>query len=47
MTNTIAIWLGGLILSLVAVDVLLWDQSGLIFIGKLLVEVLTKMAFWR
>ncbi|MBF9022680.1 hypothetical protein FZCC0069_05880 [Rhodobacterales bacterium FZCC0069] len=47
MTNTIAIWLGVLILCVIAVDFLFLDAAGLVFLGKDLIHILDKMAFWR
>jgi hypothetical protein len=47
MTNTIAIWLGVLILCVIAVDFLFLDAAGLVFLGKHLIHILDKTAFWR
>lgn len=47
MTNGIALWLGGIILSLLAVDFLFLDQAVLIFLAKLLLDVIATLAFWR
>lgn len=47
MTNSIAIGLGLLILSALAVDVYLYGADHLIFLGKKLTELIEWLAFWR
>ncbi len=47
MTNSIAIGLGLVILSAVAVDAVLYGWDHLIFLAKKGVELIEWMAFWR
>ena len=47
MTNTIALWLGALVLALLAVDyfVLGWEIT--IFLGRKFIELTDWIAIWR
>jgi hypothetical protein len=47
MTNRIAIVLGGIIVALIALDILLFGADNMLFLGKKLVELIEWMAFWR
>ena len=47
MTNTIAVVLGGLILSAIAVDVLAFDSENLLFLARKLDAFIEWLAFWR
>jgi hypothetical protein len=47
MSNTLAIWLGLLLLAVVALDWLLFEWSILIFAMRGLAELIKWAAFWR
>lgn len=47
MTNTIAVVLGALILSAIAVDVMLFDTEYLLFLARKFDEFIEWLAFWR
>lgn len=47
MTNTVALWLGGLILAAIVADVALFGTDHLVFLGKKLFELIEWIAFWR
>ncbi|UWQ93088.1 hypothetical protein QEZ52_09950 [Aliisedimentitalea scapharcae] len=47
MTNTIAMWLGGLILILLIGDIILYGQEHLLFLAKKLADLIEWVAFWR
>lgn len=47
MTNRIALWLGALIVGLIAVDVMLFGSEYSVFVGKKMVDLIEWMAFWR
>lgn len=47
MTNTIAAWLGGLILVLLIGDLVLYGSEHIVFLGKKLYELIEWLAFWR
>ncbi|MEX0310894.1 MAG: hypothetical protein AB3N17_11705 [Tateyamaria sp.] len=47
MTNRIALVLALLIIGAITVDVLLFGQEHLIFLGKKFAELLEWLAFWR
>lgn len=47
MTNTLAIILGGLAVSLIALDLLFNGGVGLLFLSKKFVDMTTWMAFWH
>lgn len=47
MTNTLAIFLGGLILAILAVDWFYFDWSLLVILGEKLWELIEYIAFWR
>ena len=47
MTNTIALWLGGIILAVVAADLLYFHWDLHLIVGWYLLRVLEWVAFWR
>ena len=47
MTNRIAFALGGLLVGLIALDVILFGTEHLVFLGKKLFALIEWMAFWR
>ncbi|WP_293572827.1 hypothetical protein [Phaeobacter sp.] len=47
MTNQISLWLGGLLLVAIAVDVTLFGPDHMLFLGKRLFELIDWLAFWR
>ncbi|KUF11846.1 hypothetical protein [Pseudoponticoccus marisrubri] len=47
MTNPIAIVLGLILLGAVAADLVLWDGTNLVFVGKKLFSLIDWLAFWR
>ena len=47
MTNTIALWLGALILGFLALDFLYLDWNVPVFLGRKLLELVEWLAFWR
>lgn len=47
MTNSIAIGLGVLILSALALDAYLYGSDHLIFLSRRLLELIEWLAFWR
>ena len=47
MTNLIAITLGVLLLAALAVDVALFDDRHVVFLGKKLFALIHWLAFWR
>ncbi|MEX0339783.1 MAG: hypothetical protein AB3N11_12175 [Arenibacterium sp.] len=47
MTNRIAIVLGALILIAVVLDILIFGNEHVIFLGKKLLEFIDWIAFWR
>lgn len=47
MTNSIAIGLGALIMSALALDMYLFGSDHLIFLSKKLMDLIEWMAFWR
>jgi hypothetical protein len=47
MSNTVAFSLAALILGLLVVDALVFDWQGLVFLGRKLLDVLDKIAWWR
>lgn len=47
MTNKIAIFLGLVILSVIALDFLVFHWDLHIFVGRKLVELIEVLAFWR
>lgn len=47
MTNTISIWLGLIILGLLATDFLLYDWGAMVFLGRKFLELSEYIAFWR
>ncbi|MEM1073187.1 MAG: hypothetical protein AAF665_13115 [Pseudomonadota bacterium] len=47
MTNRIAVVLGAVLTGLIVLDVLVFDATVLIFLGKRFFELIEWMAFWR
>lgn len=47
MTNTIALILGLLILGGIAVDVLIYGNEHMLFLGRKFFDLLDWVAFWR
>ena len=47
MTNRIAIVLGVLIVTLLAVDILLFSAQNTVFLGRKLLDMIEWLAFWR
>lgn len=47
MTNRLALIFGGLILALLALDMVLLGASNTVFLGKKMLDVIHWMAFWR
>lgn len=47
MTNTLALWIGAIILALFAVDYLFFDWALLVSFMKLLLDLIEYIAFWR
>ena len=47
MTNRIAIVLGLILIAALVVDMLLYGNEHLIFLGKKLLELIEWIAFWR
>ncbi len=47
MTHKIAVWLGSLILLALVLNVLMFGDTHMVFLGKKLLELTHWMAFWR
>lgn len=47
MTNTIALWLGGLILAILAADLAYFGWNLPVMLGREFVVLLDWLAFWR
>ena len=47
MTNTIAVFLGLLILAAVGIDVMLNSGAASVFLGRRGIDLLQWLAFWR
>jgi hypothetical protein len=47
MTNRIALWLGVVLIGLIAADLMLVGNKHLVFLGKKMVDLIEWMAFWR
>lgn len=47
MTNSLALWLALFVLAAIAVDVVLFDKTNLLFLAKRGFELIDWMAFWR
>ena len=47
MTNRIALWLGVVLIGLIAADLMLVGDDHLVFLGKKMVDLIEWMAFWR
>mgnify|MGYP001576776941 FL=1 len=47
MTNRIALWLGVVLIGLIAADLMLVGDKHLVFLGKKMVDLIEWMAFWR
>lgn len=47
MTNRIALWLGVVLIGLIAADLILFGEGHLVFLGKKMVDLIEWMAFWR
>jgi hypothetical protein len=47
MTNTLAIWIMIVLAGCIAVDAVLFDWSGAMFLARKFLDVLRWMAFWR
>lgn len=47
MTNRLALIMGGLILALLAVDLIVLGAANTVFLGKKMLDVIHWMAFWR
>lgn len=47
MTTKIALWLGGIILALVALDFFAFGGEYLLFLARRWLELLEYVAFWR
>lgn len=47
MTNTIAIWLGAIIIAAFALDALVYDWGLPVFVMRLLAQLIEWLAFWR
>ena len=47
MTNTIAVFLGALILTGLAIDYATADFAGTLFLARKLLDLIEWMAFWR
>lgn len=47
MTNTIAVVLGGFLIAAIAIDIALFGDVHMIFLGKRMLELIDWIAFWR
>ncbi len=47
MTNRIALWLGAVLIGLIAIDVILFGTEQLVYLGRKMVDLIEWMAFWR
>ncbi len=47
MTNRIALWLGAVLIGLIAIDVILFGPEHLVYLGRKMVDLIEWMAFWR
>ena len=47
MTNTLSLWLGGLLIAALAYDFAVQDWQTSIFLGRRLLELTEYIAFWR
>ncbi|MCV6584639.1 MAG: hypothetical protein OIF47_03820 [Marinibacterium sp.] len=47
MTDRIAIWLGGLVLLAIGVDILLYGTEHLLFLARKMYDLVDWLAFWR
>lgn len=47
MTNTLAIWIGALIVGAIFVDVMFFGTDQLLFLARKFTEFTEWMAFWR
>lgn len=47
MTNRIALWLGAVLIGLIAIDVILFGTEHLVYLGRKMVDLIEWMAFWR
>ncbi|GLO74292.1 hypothetical protein MACH18_13720 [Phaeobacter italicus] len=47
MTNTIAVVLGGFLIVAIAIDIALFGDVHMIFLGKRMLELIDWIAFWR
>ena len=47
MTNALAIWVGGFLVTALILDQVFLDGSSLLFLVKKIVELAGVMAFWR
>ena len=47
MTNSIAVFLGLVIIGMIIGDVMVFDSANLLFLGKKLADLIEWLAFWR
>ncbi|MEM6389418.1 MAG: hypothetical protein AAF825_06220 [Pseudomonadota bacterium] len=47
MTNTVALWIGGLLFLALALDAVWFGWNLPLISGRLLIDLLTWLAFWR
>jgi hypothetical protein len=47
MTNTLAIWLGVIVLGLLAADLIMADGGGSLFLARKGLDLIEWLAFWR
>lgn len=47
MTNSIALVLGGLVVGLIAIDLVLFGTEHMVYLGKKMFDLIEWLAFWR
>ncbi|MEP1520037.1 hypothetical protein [Ascidiaceihabitans sp.] len=47
MTNSIAIFLGLFLITIITVDIMVYGSDHVIFLGKKMFELIEWIAFWR
>ena len=47
MTNTLAIWIGIIVIGCIAADAVFFDWTNSLFLARKFLGVLRWMAFWR
>ncbi|SPH20938.1 hypothetical protein ASD8599_01679 [Ascidiaceihabitans donghaensis] len=47
MTNSIAIFLGLFLITIITVDIMVYGSEHVIFLGKKMFELIEWIAFWR